>query len=89
MRIAFNFCVHAMARHFAELSEDESCLAQLKKRTRKTENEALKVNDNTIIELSSRKISSQIWQRQIIDLLAPDIFAQPRPTIDNYKHVQV
>ena len=66
-----------------------SCLAQLKKRTRKTENEALKVNDNTIIELSSRKISSQIWQRQIIDLLAPDIFAQPRPTIDNYKHVQV
>jgi hypothetical protein len=60
MRIAFNFCVHSMARHFAELSEEElPC--------------SIEVNNNTIIELSSRKISSQIWQRQIIDLLAPDI----------------
>ena len=53
------------------------------------------MNDKTITELGSRKISIVIgrWladqlfrHRQTIDLLAPDksqYFAQPRPIIDN------
>ena len=40
MHIAFNFCKHEMAAHFAEHSEEElSCLFE--KKPRKTKNETL------------------------------------------------
>ena len=49
MRIAFNFCKHAMVVCFAKLLEDELCCVEEKN----TE------NNKTIIELGSRKIV--IW----------------------------